>query len=130
MSIMMVFEAETGISEVDFRKALVSSGVKDFYVNGRSIRGNFPLSNMYFSFQRESIEKSKINAEGYEGNWVVGMRCIFVYVIENLDECRRQLKNFLAEISRVSAANWVLSFQYESIYATRDDQGIRHFLEF
>lgn len=77
MSIMMVFEAEAGISEVDFRKALVSSGVKDFHVNGRSIRGNFPLSNMYFSFQGEGIEESKIRAEGYEGNWVVGMRCIF-----------------------------------------------------
>jgi len=126
MSIAMNLEAEVGVSDADVHAALVACGVYETVGSIDGFKGNFPLSNMFFAFNRADADHSRIRAEGYEEDWMVGCRCTFVYVVANFDECRRQMRQFLEELTSLTSANWVLTFQYEAIYAARDGRGVRY----
>ncbi len=131
MSIMMMMEADSRLSESEVLDAMSSCGVSEVVNRHDGFSGNFPSSNMFFTYARSADDQKEIRAEGMrDSDWSVGCRLIFVYVIPHLVECESQLSHFLQVISDVSKANWVLSFQYESIYAVRDENGFRKLVEF
>ncbi|WP_155518259.1 hypothetical protein [Ralstonia solanacearum] len=131
MSVMMMVEADSRLSESAVLDALSSCGVNDVVSRSNGFGGNFPSSNMFFTYERSTDEQQEIRTEGMrDSGWSVGCRLVFVYVIPHLAECGSQLDKFLQVISDVSEANWVLSFQYESICAVRDENGFCKLREF
>lgn len=131
MSIMMMMEADSRLSESEVLDALSSCGVSEVVNRHNGFSGNFPSSNMFFTYEHSTDDQREIRAEGMgDSGWLVGCRLVFVYVVPHLVECGSQLSHFLQLISDVSKANWVLSFQYESIYAVRDENGFRKLVEF
>jgi len=48
----------------------------------------------------------------------------------NFDDCSRDLHQFIELLSRISKANFVLSFQYENVYVIRDESGLQYFGNF
>jgi hypothetical protein len=123
MSLMMMLELDDQASQSVIRNALAQCGVVDLIGRENGFEGNFPSSNMYFFF--ESVQDGRLCAEGIEVEWLVGGKIVFVYVISAFDECSRQLHEFLQCLSKMSSARWVLSFQYESVCAVRDDGGLQ-----
>ena len=115
MSLMMMLEMDRSASADFVRKAFARCGV-DVPANGNDgFTGNFPSSNMFFSFSKD--EKGTVKAEDFEGGWDVGAEITFVYVVSEMELCRKQLRCFVDHFSEIVACNWVLSFQYESVYA-------------
>ncbi|MDW3684261.1 hypothetical protein RA280_21400 [Cupriavidus sp. CV2] len=124
MSIMMMFEADSHISEADVRLALSRCGVDRLVEREGGFSGNFPSSNMFFSYQHAADGEGAIKVEGAtDFNWEVGCRLMFTYVTASYTECSSQLHCFAEMISEVSDGSWVLSFQYEVICAKKDDNG-------
>jgi hypothetical protein len=115
MSLMMMLEIDRNADVDLIRSVLVRCGVEFLNNEGEGCDGNFPASNMFFSLR--TIQSGEIKAEDFECDWDVGAEIAFVYVISELERCKRQLRCFLEELSKVSACNWVLSFQFESVYA-------------
>jgi hypothetical protein len=126
MSVMMMLEMDCRSSEEAIREALVDCGVSTFVPRGEGFDGNFPSSNMFFLF--EPIDDGRVKAEDCGVEWRVGGEMTFVYVISKFDECSKQLHNFLQHLSSATSSNWILSFQYESVCAIRDDVGV-HFIK-
>ncbi|CAG9257941.1 conserved hypothetical protein [Burkholderia diffusa] len=115
MSLMMMLEMEQNVRVDLVRSALVRYGVEFLNDGGEEFDGNFPLTNMFLSFRKSQV--GRVKAEDFECNWDVGAEMTFVYVISELEKCKQQLRSFLEELSKTNACNWVLSFQFESVYA-------------
>ncbi|WP_157644559.1 hypothetical protein [Burkholderia ubonensis] len=115
MSLMMMLEMDRSVGVDLVRQILARCGADVLADNGDEFNGNFQLSNMFFSFFK--IQGGRVKAEDFEGDWDVGAEMTFVYVISELERCRKQLRCFLDGLSEVAACNWVLSFQYESVCA-------------
>ena len=81
---------------------------------------------MYFFF--EPVKNGSLQAEEAHVDWSVEGKMVFVYVISAFDECSKQLHEFLQNLSDMVPSEWVLSFQYESVCATRDGSGL-HWLK-
>jgi hypothetical protein len=72
----------------------------------------------------------RLKAEDYDVDWFVGGEVVFTYVISRFDECSAQLHDFLEVFSNAFPSKWVLSFQYESVCAVRDDAGLQWLKKF
>jgi hypothetical protein len=125
MSILMMLEFESPISDAEVRDALARCGVTELREDKNRYAGNFPTSNMCLSFNHCDAAVDRVKAEKMYAAWSLGAQMGFVYVISQYDECSAQLHTFLETISDVSSSNWVLSFQYESLCAIRDSDGLR-----
>jgi len=117
MSLMMMLEIGRDADVDLIRSVLVRCGVDFLNSKGEGCDGNFPDSNMFFSLR--TIQSGRVKAEDFECDWDVGAEIAFVYVISELERCKQQLHCFLEELSKAVACNWVLSFQFESVYAYR-----------
>ncbi|KVL37035.1 hypothetical protein WS97_10515 [Burkholderia territorii] len=115
MSLMMMLEMERNVRVDLVRSALIRCGVEFLSDEGEEFDGNFPFTNMFLSFRKS--QAGRVKAEDFDCDWDVGAEMTFVYVISELDNCKRQLRSFLEELSKTNACNWVLSFQLESVYA-------------
>lgn len=128
MSLMMMLELDELASKQMIRDALILSGVDICMETDDRIDGNFPRSNMFVSF--ESVKDGRLKAEDYSVDWLVGGKVVFAYVISRFDECSAQLHDFLQTLSDATQSKWVLSFQYESVCAVRDDAGVQWLKKF
>lgn len=128
MSLMMMLELDQYASKNMIRDVLGRSGVDICMDADDRIDGNFPRSNMFVSF--ESVKSGRLKAENYPVDWFVGAEILFTYVISRFDECGAQLHDFLQTLSDATPLKWVLSFQYESVCAVRDDAGIQWLKQF
>jgi hypothetical protein len=127
---MMVLEAESGLRRMEILAALASCNVSEVVEDKKSLTGNFPRSNMYFVLD-EFGESSSIAAEGASDlTWSVASTMTFYYVTANFDECSLELHKFLRALTESSKACFVLSFQYERLYALRDQKGLHIFEKF
>jgi len=115
MSLVMMVEMDRRVSADVVRQVLVRCGVDVLTDSNDGFTGNFPSSNMFFSFCK--IVKRRVRAEDFEGGWDVGAEMTFVYVVSEMERCGKQLRYFVDCLSEIVACNWVLSFQYESVYA-------------
>ena len=123
MSLMMMLELDQYASKRVIRDVLSRSDVDVCLETNERIDGNFPHSNMFFSF--ESVKNGRLKAEDYSVDWSVGGEVVFAYVISRFDECSQQLHDFLRTLSDATPSKWVLSFQYESVCAVRDEAGLQ-----
>ena len=68
---------------------------------------------------------TEVVAEGIQRpSWEKSMNVVFRMFIKKYDECRRKLTEIMREIATSSSAYFVLSFQYEGVYAYRDAEGL------
>ena len=115
MSIVMMLEMDRRVNDESIRQLLVECGINDVVDGDRGFEGNFPSTNMFFSFRE--IDGERVKAEDFECEWRANSEMTFVYVVSEMERCRQQLHCFLEKFVEVFDCNWVLSFQYESIYA-------------
>ncbi|BCF94198.1 hypothetical protein [Paraburkholderia largidicola] len=130
MSIMMVLEIERGVESAKIVRILESTGATAILDKQPKIHGNFPISNMFYSYEECSALEGKPKAEDFHGDWAVGSRIVFVYVNDRLADCSSQLHDFLRTIDEIVFSRWVLSFQYESVCAMRDRHGTHYLKDF
>lgn len=115
MSIVMMLEMDRRVNNESVRQLLVECRINDLVDGDRGFEGNFPSTNMFFSFRE--IGGERVKAEDFKCEWRVNSEMTFVYVVSEMGRCRQQLHCFLEKFVEVFDCNWVLSFQYESIYA-------------
>lgn len=128
MSLMMMLELDEHASKNMIHDVLTQSGLDICMETDDRIDGNFPRSNMFVSF--EVVKNGRLKAEDYSVDWLVGGEVVFTYVISHFDECSAQLHDFLQTLSDDTPWRWVLSFQYESVCAVRDDAGLQWLKQF
>ena len=121
MTIMMSLEIEEGVSFDELSLVLCSMG--DCSVDAKHLIGNFRYSNCYFVF-RYVFPSDDVATDGVLVDWKVGVRGAFHCSIEMLAECSEDIKMFLENFSKEFDFKFVFSFQYESVYAWRDEFGM------
>lgn len=133
MSIDLILEADRSLGREDVVLTFQRCGVAEFSEEDYGFSGNFPSSNMYFSvferrksFWTESGLQSKVLAEGCPAptTWEVGTRIRFKYVMVKYDDCSAELHQFVEKLAQISKAYFLLSFQYENVYAIRGERGL------
>ena len=126
MSIDLMFEADPRFSEREFEQILTNLGVNVERDEEGNVCGNFPVSHMYVVGDYQ-VRRDEVIAEGvpYPMFWKVGMRAVFNYSIPNYDLCDADVHQFLIEVVKATDANFVLSFQFETVYAVHDSHGFR-----
>lgn len=139
MSLTMNFEADCKIQKQEVLSALESAGADLFSEERSGSSGNFSASNMSFFISERSniswIENglgSSVIAEGASGQleWDICMRISFQIATSKYFECVKELQQFLGRLAELSRANFLLSFQYETVYVIRDEEGLRFIKEF
>ena len=132
MSIEMFVEAENVLTPDELKRILSFVGVDKFVEEEYGFSGKFPRSNMIFDVFQEGKTTlgTQVIAENAasECSWIVGIRIKFRYVNETYEACAADLKTFVLGLANSTTARFVLSFQFETIYAIRDGVGLR-FLE-
>ncbi|MBB6584317.1 hypothetical protein AB9X41_23480 [Ralstonia solanacearum] len=128
MSFSLDIEIDSSVS-----KAVVIDILRDmsFILSEESVddlRGNFPESNMYAVIRWISQENDMVpRTEGadFAKDWKIGVRASFKYVISRYDQSSKEMHRFLALLCERSSAFFVLSFEMETIFAVRDEAGLR-----
>lgn len=122
MTITMNLEVEIGVSFKEIASVL-SVMQAEYLVENIYLKGNFKSSLSYFVFRCFSVPE-KVAAEGVSVDWEVGMSGAFHCSIGRLSESSVDIMSFLKELSIQTVFKFALSFQYESLYAIRDDSGV------
>ena len=132
MSIDIILEADQRLNKNDVIFAFKKCAILNFEIGDKVMHGNFPSSNMFFTICEPDEERSYVIAEGVPNpvTWHVGIRIIFTYVISKYSGCVAEVHQFLNELVKISPAHFILSFQYENVYASNDENGLHFFSEF
>lgn len=119
MSIMMVFEFE-GYPRVEQLVDVLGVLGASVDVENSEFSGSFPESNAFFVYtQHATLEDIGTYQENPLG-WKIGARLIVHCPISTLAESAKELDEFMAALVAGMNNRFLLSFQYESIYAVRD----------
>ena len=137
MSIEMNVEFSEGLSREDVISSLEENGAI-FVIDDNGIRGNFSDSNMYFwyidqnfvGWRARGYSDSLLAEVDLSSTWTVHARSGFIYVLDSFDRCSSELMCFVESIAKRSKVRFVLSFQYETICALRDHNGLRYLCKF
>lgn len=128
MSLMMTIEFEWNARLSDIARVLAALG-EEFESREDEISGYFTESNCRFDFSNEPMPDPLL-AEGVTINWRVGIRGTFHYRAGNLEASGRRITEFVEAYAAACGSRFVLSFQYESPYAIRDEEGLVHVRRF
>lgn len=127
MSITLNLEADERLSREVAKAVLLGCGLDWISEDESGLKGNFSESNMYFSL-RDNAESfpCEVLAEDvpYPLKWKVGSRLSLNVVLEHYTKCCNQVVGLLFALEKNTPANFVLSFQYEEVYAVRDAGGV------
>lgn len=123
MTITMSIEIEAGAS-FDKVFSVLSDMKAEYSIDERNLTGNFNYSNCYFVF-RYICPHDAVAVDGLETDWEVGMRGAFHSPINALSESWVDIKGFITKFAMDTSLRFILSFQYESVYAIRDQHGLR-----
>lgn len=133
MSIEMFVEIDDRLTKETLVKIFDRLGVKSIANEEYGFSGEFPESGMSFDVFQEgkaNLGPQLISEGGEALGWNVSTRIKFRYLNDNFDQCNADLKSFIVELAGDTAAHFLLSFQFETIYAIRDDGGLRLLVEF
>jgi hypothetical protein len=94
--------------------------------NDRKLLAHFPRSGMSVFFNELAPNNAAVAAEGMEyATWPVGSRMVFRYAAANYDLCESDVQAFVEKLADTTNVYFVLSFQFETIRALRDANGLR-----
>lgn len=127
MTVTMSLEIESGIALSEISLMLSEFGA-ELCADGDGVSGNFKVSNTYFVF-RDCNGLDEVVTEGVSVSWFVGVRGAFHCPVDALAASADEIKHFLSFLSEKKICKFILSFQYESVYAIRDEDGLRFLKE-
>lgn len=139
MSFTLNLEADCKVQLREIISALKSAGAGDFVEEEFGLSGNFSVSNMHFglfdrnnSYWTENGMRSCVITEGVSEplDWDICARISFKYVRDRYAECSKELHQFLHRLAELTSGNFLLSFQYETIYVVNDEDGLQFVEEF
>ncbi|MCD9120885.1 hypothetical protein [Cupriavidus sp. UGS-1] len=75
---------------------------------------------------------SEVVTEGLpqQKDWLVGMRVSFQYRSAGYESAMRAARSFVEHMAARTQAEFILSFQYDSVYAIRDSAGLHFLVDF
>jgi len=128
MSFVLSLEIDTCLSKKEFIEAALACGAVSASDGEEEVSMIFPRSGLQV-FLRTSFDLPHVLAEGLEKPvlWDVGMRASLAYVIDKYDDCNFDVRRLMERLEASSSSNFVLSFQYETVYAIRDEDGLHFF---
>ncbi|MDO7895297.1 hypothetical protein [Pseudomonas citrulli] len=122
MTITMFLEIESGAT-LGTIQHVVQNIANTVTVGKNSLEGYFSASNGFFYF--EMLEPpSTVSAEGCMVDWLVGVMGAFHCPLHELEQSWREIRHVMEELSLVSSARFVFSFQYDSVYALNEGHGV------
>jgi hypothetical protein len=134
MGIEMFVEIDDHLATEELLQVFTDLGVEIFQSEDHGFSGRFPYSEMFFHVFQEgkSTLGHEVITEECAGKilWTISTRIKFRYVNANFDQCGADIKKFVTGLANGSAANFVLAFQFEKIYAIRDHAGLRFLRDF
>jgi len=120
VSIALNLEVEESIVVESLKNILsIIPGAKINLENDGNIEGVFPETNVSFYIET-LLENNNILAEEANASWGVGVRIHF-YVDYSVPKFLSEIKDFIIELAKNTDSNFILSFQYESIYAENNN---------
>jgi len=128
MSLMMVLEIESGVTLADVERTLAELGAA---VEGVPvIRGGLlPGSRCGFGLTLHRYPL-RLLAEGITVKWTVGMTMTFHFRAANMTSSLADIHPFIELFAKQHRHRFVLSFQYERIYAVRSERGLKRLWPF
>lgn len=117
MSISLFLEVEAGADLGAVLHALDS--IQAEYSDGTDgLRGYLPASNTGFGFGIVDPPEAVV-AEGIEASWQVGLLGSFHFRASGFERAWEEICHFIKRYAATCEFRFVLSFQFESVYAAR-----------
>ncbi|HDS1073341.1 TPA: hypothetical protein QDZ65_000322 [Stenotrophomonas maltophilia] len=117
MSISLFLEVEAGADLGAVLRALDSLHAE--YSEGTDgLRGYLPASNTGFGFGIVDPPEAVV-AEGIEAEWQVGLLGSFHFRASGFERAWEEICHFIKRYAATCEFRFVLSFQFESVYAAR-----------
>lgn len=124
MSMTLNLEVAKGVSLENIKEALVGVECSEYSETGTGFTVMLPNTNTTMSVKTD-IEDSTILAEGLESlEWSVGLR-VYFDIDPTLPTPFDDVKKIVRNLSEQVPFEFVLSFQYESIYAQKNCKGLK-----
>lgn len=123
MSISMTLEVENGAALEDIADILLSMG-NNYERGDRRLDSFLTESGCQFSIRCVSEPESVVAEETSNVDWKVGLRGAFHCRDANLVASWCDIKRFVQNFAAVKNFRFVLSFQYEGVYAIRNLEGL------
>lgn len=129
MSMTLNLEAAEGLRLDDVIKSLGSVAGSEITNKDNSLEAYFPNSNVSISVKSDLSDPSVLT-EALEGvDWKVGLR-IYFDIDPSLSNAMDEIKKFVVALSSQTPFSFALSFEYETLYAKRDHDGLELSNEF
>ncbi|MBD9466645.1 hypothetical protein [Pseudomonas sp. Pdm06] len=122
MTITMFLEIETGATLEPIQHVVekIASAVT---VGENSLEGNFSDSNSFFYFEMVD-PPSALATDGWVVNWLVGVMGVFHCPLHELESSWNEIKYVMEELSLRTSERFILSFQFDSVYAFNEGEGV------
>lgn len=122
MSVSLFLEVEVGFNLEAVQRALDS--IQAEYSDGLDkLQGHLPASNAGFGFRIVEPPEAVV-AEGLEAEWRVGLLGSFHFRASGFECAWEEICRFIKRYAAGCESRFVLSFQFESIYAARLGQDL------
>ena len=122
MSLVMVLEIESGVRLDDVAATLVSLEAtidRNPFIRG----GLLPGSKCAFGLKVHPLPVP-VRAQDVQVDWEAGVSMTFHFRAATMQECLRDIYALIELFATQHRHRFVLSFQYERIYAIRDESGL------
>lgn len=126
MAIELMLEIDTRFSIEDIRSALASFPGSDIVEETVGLTGPVSADGPYIFVHREAVPKASLS-NGYSADWLVAGRIVFRVFTSHYAANLSAVKRFVQLLADLSPAFFVLSFQYDALYAVRDESGLHFF---
>lgn len=123
MPMLFQLEADSTWGFEDMKDALDAVDAEIMSVcDGEAITAYIPTSNCNV-YVRKQKDSPRPFTEDIDSDWEVGWRVHF-FVDHTNPNALKDLKRLVVSLATASSSKFVLSFQYEKVYALNDDLGL------
>ena len=122
MSLMMVLEIESGVTLDDVAFTLRSLNLPS-EVDQNLWGGLLPGCKRGFGFKQHAVPLA-LGARGIQVEWSVGLTVTFHFRAAHMLRSLHEIYRLIEVFAKQHRHRFVLSFQYELIYAVRDGNGL------
>ncbi|MFL1452878.1 hypothetical protein ACJO5Y_00355 [Marinobacter sp. GN3S48] len=123
MSMTLNLEAAEGLKLEEVAQALGLVAGSEVTNKGSSLEAYFPNSNVSVSVKNDLSDTSVLTEELEGVDWKVGVR-IYFDIDSSRSNAMDDVKEFVHAFSRLTSVPFALSFEYETLYAKRDESGL------
>jgi hypothetical protein len=116
-------EISDGIMLDEVTKALSVIDQSEITSTDSSLEAYFPRSNVSVSVKTDLSDTSVLTEALEDVDWKVSMR-IYFDIDPTISNALDEIKEFVLALAKMTSAYFALSFEYETLYAKRDKNGI------